>query len=108
MMHVIGMVVIMVVVVMIMRVVMGMAVAVMMAAGQKPRAGDIDQKPERGDRDRLIKGDRNRIEKTGYGFIADQKCNHRQHNGAGISGEIAELAGSECEAGIFGIFAGKG
>src|ERR1700732_1871760 len=87
---------------------MRMAVAVIMAAGQQPGAGDIDHKPERRDRDRLVESDRYGLEKARDGFIGDQKRNHRQYNGAGIPGEIAELAGPEGEAGIFGIFAGKG
>src|SRR5581483_772365 len=82
------------------RVTMSMLVTMVMAAGQQPGAGDVDQKPERGDRDRLVEGDRNRIEEAKHRLIADQKGDHREHDRTGIAGEIAELAGPEGEVGI--------
>ena len=83
------------------------AVVVMMPAGQEPGAGDIDQKAEHGDRDRLVEADRNRVKQPRYRLIADQQRHHRQHDGAGISREVAELAGAEGETAVVGISARK-
>ena len=85
-----------------------MAVTVMMSAGQQPRAGDIDRQTKHGDRDRLVEADGNRIEQPRYGFITDQQRNHRQNDGAGVSRQVAEFAGTEGETAIVGIFAGIG
>ena len=85
-----------------------LTVAVMMAAGQQPGAGDIDHETKDRNRDGLVEADGNRVEQARYGFIADQERNHRQNDGAGIPGEIAELAGAERETAIAGIFAGIG
>jgi hypothetical protein len=85
-----------------------MAVATVMPAGQQPGAGDIDRETKHRNRNRLIEADGNRIEQAGYRFIADQQRNHRQNDGAGISCQIAELAGTERETAIAGIFAGIG
>ena len=85
-----------------------MAVTVIVPAGQQPRARDIDREPKDGDRDRLVEADRNGVEQALDRLVADQKRDHRQHDGAGKSGEVAEFSGAECEAAIVRIFAGIG
>jgi hypothetical protein len=85
-----------------------MAVTVMMAAGQQPHAGDIDDEAKDRDRDRLVEADGNRREQARNRFVADQQGNHRQNDGAAVAGQIAELAGAEGEIAIIGVFAGIG
>ena len=80
----------------------------MMPAGQKPGADDIHHQTKHGDRDRFLEADRYRMEQARYRFIADQQGNHRQHDGAAVSGEVAEFAGAEAEGTVVGIFAGIG
>ena len=71
-------IVIMVMMVMTLRVIMAMVVrltmgvAVVMPAGQQPRARDIDRQANGRNRDRLVEADRNWIEQARYGFVADQ------------------------------------
>ncbi len=85
---------------------MTMAVAVMLTTAQQPCARDIHRKTKTGNRDRFGKMNRDGIENTADGFIADQQRDHGQHDGAGKPCEIAELAGAECEGRIVGVFAG--
>ena len=42
------------------------------------------------------------------GFIGDKQRDHRQDDCTGKSGQVAELAGAEGEAPIFGMFSGIG
>ena len=85
-----------------------MTMAVIVPAGQQPGADDIHHQTQHGDRDRFVEADRDRMEQPRYRFIADQQGNHRQHDGAAVSGEVAEFAGAEAETAVVGIFAGKG
>src|SRR6185437_15469237 len=97
--------------VMSMVMIMGVSMAVtvmMMAAGQQPRARDIDRQTKHGNRDRLVEADGNRVEQARYGLVGDQQRNHRENDGAGICRQIAELAGAEREIAVIGIFAGVG
>jgi hypothetical protein len=97
---------VMVVVLMRVGVTMTMTVIMMLATAQEPCACDIYRQTKAGDRDRFGKMNRNRIENTTDGFIADQKRNHGQDDSAGEACEIAEFAGPEREGRIVGVFAG--
>ena len=77
---------------------MAMTMAGMRAAAQQPRAGEVDAKAKDGDRDRLGKADRRGRDETAHRFVADQKRDHRQDDGAGVAGKIAKFAGPESEA----------
>jgi len=79
----------------------------MLAAGKQPGAGDIDQKSERGDRNRLGEMDRHRREQAADRLVADQERDHRQNEGAGKARQIAELSGAEGEARILRVAARK-
>ena len=79
---------------------MSVAMAVTMtmtrrSATQEPGAGDIDRETDEGDGNRLGKVDRHRREQPAHRLIADQERDHRQNDGAGEAGEIAELSGAE-------------
>ena len=93
---------------MMMVVAMRVIMTVMMSAGQQPHAGDVHRQTKHGDRDRLVEADGNRSEQPRYGFITDQQGNHRQNDGAAVSRQVTELAGTEGETAIVGIFAGIG
>ena len=80
--------------------------AVMMpTAAQEPGTRDVYSQAETGNRDRLGKMDRDGCKETADGFVSDEQCNHREDNGAGEAGEIAELAGAKCEVRITGALA---
>jgi hypothetical protein len=86
-----------------------MAVAMMVmvsTAAQQQHAGDIDQQPEHGDRDRLVEADRNRRDETRDRFVPDEQRDHGEHDRAGIAGEVAELAGAEGETRVVRVPAG--
>src|SRR5580704_5661163 len=83
------------------------AVAVMMlAAAQEPGTCNVYSQTETGNRDRLGKMDCDGCKEAVDGFVGDEQCDHRQHNGAGEAGEIAELAGAKREVWITGALAG--
>ena len=88
-------------------VIMAMSMIVMPAA-EEPGARDVYRQTKTGDRDRLGEMNRNRFENTADGFIADQDRDHRQHDGAGEAGEVAEFTGAEREGGIVGVLARVG
>jgi hypothetical protein len=89
---------------MVMEVAMGVAVAVIMtAAAEQEHAGDIDDQSEHGDRDRLVEADRHRCKQARDRLVTDEDRDHRQHDGAGEAGEVAELAGAEGEARVVGM-----
>ena len=97
--------------VVVMRIVMVVTMAVPMpviAAAQQPDAGDIDSKPEYGDRDRLGEMDLHRREQAADRLVADQQRDHRQDKRARKAGEIAEFAGAEGEARIVGVATREG
>src|ERR1700728_2037365 len=78
---------------------MRMAMIVMMtASAQEKYACDIDDQTERGDRNSLIEIDSDRKEQARDGLVGNQQRDHGQYDGAGESGEIAELAGAEGKA----------
>src|SRR6202034_3059761 len=77
---------------------MAMTMAEMHAAAQQPRAGEVDAEAKDSDRDRLGKADRRGRDETAHRFVADQKRDHRQDDGAGVAGKIAKFAGPESEA----------
>src|ERR1700730_8305059 len=85
-----------------------MRMVMMLAARKQPGARDVDRKTETGDRDRLGKMNRDRSKDAADGFIADQERDHREHDGAGEAGEIAELAGAARERRIVGVLARVG
>ena len=86
---------------------MTVSVAVMMpAAAQQPGARDVYSQAETGNRDRLGKVDGDGRKNTADGFVGDQQCDHRQNNGAGETGEVAEIAGTKREVRIIGTLAG--
>ena len=72
-----------------------MEVMVVVPAAQQPRAGDVDCKPDKGDRNDLIEAYWHRREKSGDRLIGDQHCDHRQNDGTGEPGEITELASAK-------------
>src|ERR1700728_2050187 len=91
-------------VVVAMRVAMAMRVGMVMlvgmatvvaAAAEQERAYDIDDQSKHGDRDRLVEADGHRRDEARDRLITDQDRNHRQHDGAGEAGEVAELSGVE-------------
>ena len=86
---------------------MAVAVAGMLAAAQQPCARDIDGEAEDGDRNRLGEMDRHGREQAAHRLVADQKRDHRQYDGAGEPGEVAELAGAEGEARVVRVAAGE-
>ena len=88
---------------------MAMAMAMMVrmpAAAQQQHAGDIDQQSQHGDRDRLVEADRNRRDEARDGLVTDEQRDHGEHDRAGESREIAELAGSEREPRVVRVPAG--
>src|ERR1700689_2899585 len=75
-----------------------MTVAMMLAAAQDPGASDVHQQAEACDRNGLGKMNCYRCQKSQHRLIPDQQCDHRQDDGAGKSGELAELAGAKYKA----------
>ncbi len=75
---------------------------------QQPGADEVDGEAERGQGDRLVEGDRHRMEQPVDALVTDQQCDHRQHDRAGKGGEIAELAGAERETIVAGVAPGIG
>ena len=90
---------------MIVAVVVAMAVMVATPAEQ-PNTGEVHGQAECCDRDCLGKMDRHRREQATHGLIADQDCDHCQHDRAGEARQVAQLAGAEAEPGVLGVFAG--
>ena len=86
-------------------VIMAMLVA-MMAAAKQENARDIDDQSQHRDRNGFVEIDRNRPDQALCGFISDQDRDHGEDNGAGKSGEVAELAGTEGEARVVAMAAG--
>ena len=101
-------VIIIVIVMMIVMMIMAVPVMMVMIVAQQERAHQVDHQPEKGDRNGFLKGNRNRAENARDRLIADQDRDHRQHDGTGEGGKVAELAGAEREARIAGVFAGIG
>ena len=81
-----------------------MAVAMMPPAAEQPCAGDVHAEPDNGDRDSLAKMNRDGMHEPDDRFIGDEQRYHRQDDRTGKSGQVAELAGAESEAPIFGVF----
>src|SRR5215813_353963 len=75
----------------------------MRAAAKHERARDIDAKPECCDRNRLDILDRHRRQEAQHRLVTDQERDHHQHDSAGESRKVAELAGPEAETCIFGM-----
>ena len=67
----------------------------------------LTRKSEGGDRDRLAKMDRHGRDEAVHRLVADQERDHRQDDRAGETGQIAQLAGAEGEAGIVRMPAGE-
>jgi len=76
-----------------------------MLVAQQPGARHIDGKTEDRHRDRLVEGDRHRVQQTADAFPADQQRDQRQDDRRGEGGEVAELAGAEDEARVLGVAA---
>src|SRR3974377_622059 len=66
-----------------------------LASTQQKDTRDIDRQPQARDRNSLVKADWNRPYEAQYRFVTDEERNHGQHNGAGKSCEVAQLAGAE-------------
>src|SRR6266516_931475 len=75
------------------------------AAAEQEHAGDIDDQAEPGDGDRLVEADRNGPDKPRKRLVTDEERDHGKYDGAGETGEIAELAGAEAEAVVGGVAA---
>src|SRR5580658_1449345 len=87
---------------------MTMAVSRILAAAQQPGARDIHHQAGYGNRYRLGEVNRNRRQKSRDSLISDEYGNHRKHDGAGESGQIAELSGAEDEARVMRMPASVG
>lgn len=81
-----------------MRMPMRRAMIVMMIAREKKSADDVDSETGDSDRDRLIEGDRHRMQNPHYAFIADQQCDEEKNDRRSEGGKIAEFACAEGEA----------
>ena len=90
---------------------MTVTVVVMTTAAQQPRAHNVDRQPEAGDRDGFGEVYRDWLEQAGDRFITYQDGNHRQHDGARKTRQVAEFACAETEPRIArvpsGIAVGK-
>jgi hypothetical protein len=86
---------------------MTMAMAVVTAA-QQPHAYQVDQQADHGDRNRFAEVNRYRRHKARNCLVANQHRNHCKHDGTRKPCEVAELAGTEHEAGVRGMFARVG
>src|ERR1700737_1146806 len=89
----------------------GMKVSVSMVMTVSPSteqedAGDIDRQCQERNRNSLIETDRNRPYEARYRLITDEERNHGQHNRAGKSRQIAQLAGPKAESLIARMTAG--
>ncbi len=78
-------------------VVMVVRVVVMMIVLQQPGTQEVHSQSDAGDRDRLIERDAHRMQQPRHALVADEKGNHRQHDRACVTRQIAELAGAEGE-----------
>jgi len=89
----------MVIIVAAMRMMMTVFVSMLViAATEEDGAHDIHDKAKRGDRNCLGEVNRHWPDKTRQRLVADEQRDHGEHDGAGKTGEIAELAGAEAEA----------
>ena len=95
-----------VIIIVIMMMIMAVPVMMVMIVAQQECAHHVDHQPEKGDRNGFLKGNRNRAENARDRLIADQDRDHRQHDGTGEGGKVAELARPECKARIIGVFSG--
>src|SRR6267154_1966649 len=86
--------IVVVVVVVVMVVVMVMVMA-MVAAAQQPRTDDVHHQADHGNGNCFRKADGNRRQKSYDRLIADESCDHREHDGAAEAGQVAELSGSK-------------
>src|SRR5471032_915697 len=77
----------------------------MVGTTQKPRAHNVNRKPDHGNGNGFAEVNSNRCEEAHNGFVANQECNHRQNNGARKCSEIAQLTGTEYKASVIGVFA---
>jgi hypothetical protein len=68
------------------------AMPMMVAAAEQPRACDIDRKSKDSNGYRFGEMDRYRFKKTTDGFIADQQRDHRQDDGAAFVGSTGDVA----------------
>ncbi len=85
---------------------MGMAmmiVIVRMGVLQDEGADQVDAKPDHRDQQRVAIRDLGGIDQAGNGFGRDGDAGDAQHDGAGKSGQVAELAGPETEAAVGGM-----
>ena len=87
---------------------LGVRVSTLAAAAQEPGAEDVHQQAQKRDRYRFKEVDVNRRQKAPDGLVADQQGDEHQHDGAGETGEITQLAGAEAEARVAGVLAGEG
>src|SRR5947209_19961895 len=89
--------IVMIVVMIIMIVSVAMPMVVVIVAQQKG-AHQVDDETQECNRNGLVEGDLDRLEKALDRFIGDQERHHREHDRAREGGEVAELAGAEGEA----------
>src|ERR1700680_3308608 len=85
-----------------------MCMSMTVSAAQQPGAYDVHQQAEKRDRNRLAGLAVNRRHDAPDGLVADEKRNQSQHDGAGETGEITQLAGTEAEARVARVLAGEG
>jgi hypothetical protein len=75
---------------------MAMSVTVtMMVPAQQPDTRNVDQQPNRRDWNCFAELNAHRRAEPRESFVANQRRNHRQHDGAGEPGRVTELAGTE-------------
>ena len=76
------------------------------AAAEQEDARHIDDQAQHRNRNGFVEIDRNRPDQALRRLIGDQDRDHGEDDGAGKSGEIAELAGAEREARVVAMAAG--
>ena len=90
------------------RVIRVFVIVVVMVVTQQPRAEEIDAETKDGDRNRLVEGDRHRVEQAYDTFVPNEERDHGQHNSAGEPGHVAEHAGTKGKVVVAGVAAGVG
>src|SRR5580658_1755626 len=71
---------------------------VLATPAEQEHAHDIDDQSQNRNRNGLVEVDRNGPDQSRNGLVADEDRDHRQHDSAGESRQIAKLAGAETEA----------
>ncbi len=102
------MMMVVVVITIVMRMGMPGGAIMLLVLVQQPGADQVDGEAERGERDRFVEGDRYRVDQPLDALIADEERDHRQDDGAGERGQIAEFAGAEGKPLIAGMAPGIG